>query len=247
MRARLSITIAVGVALALSLAGTAAGAGTPSAPAADAPSPPTARQAWVGRVLVRVTARTAPRFSARRKAVVETLAPFEKGPTVLLITRAVEIDGVRWVEVLLPIRPNGARGWIPQDVVRLSLTRVRIAIDLGDRRLRVLRGGRQVMSARIAIGMAGTPTPTGRFFAIAETIETNTPGGFLGPIVMPLTGFSETLNEFAGGDGRVAIHGTSLPSLIGTQASHGCMRMLNADILRLARLAAPGTPVAISA
>jgi len=71
------------------------------------------------------------------------------------------------------------------------------------------------------------------------------PGGFLGPIVLPLTGFSETLNEFAGGDGRVAIHGTSVPSLIGTQASHGCMRMRNADIVRLARLATPGTPVAI--
>ena len=64
---------------------------------------------------------------------------------------------------------------------------------------------------------------------------------------MPLTGFSETLNEFAGGNGRVAIHGTSLPSLIGTQASHGCMRMHNGDIVRLARLAAPGTPVAIRA
>jgi lipoprotein-anchoring transpeptidase ErfK/SrfK len=124
---------------------------------------------------------------------------------------------------------------------------VRIAIDLGDRRLRVLRNGRQVMSASIAIGKPGTPTPVGRSFAIAETIETNSPAGFLGPVVMPLTGFSQTLNEFDGGNGRVAIHGTSLPWLIGTQASHGCMRMLNRDILRLAGLAAPGTPVAIRA
>jgi lipoprotein-anchoring transpeptidase ErfK/SrfK len=64
--------------------------------------------------------------------------------------------------------------------------------------------------------------------------------------VMPLTGFSQTLNEYAGGDGRVAIHGTSVPSLIGTAASHGCVRMRNADVRRLARLVRPGTPVAIT-
>jgi len=240
-------TIAIGVALALPLAGAAAAAGAPAPPSAGGPSPPTARQAWVGRVLTTVTAREAPRFSGRPRTVLRPIAPFAKGPTVLLITRATEIDGVRWVEVLLPVRPNGTRGWIPQDVLRVSVTRVRIAIDLGDRRLRVLRNGRRVMNASIAIGKPGTPTPTGRSFAIAERIDTHSPGGFLGPIVMPLTGFSETLNEFAGGDGRVAIHGTSLPALIGTQASHGCMRMRNSDIQRLARLAAPGTPVAISA
>ena len=54
-------------------------------------------------------------------------------------------------------------------------------------------------------------------------------------------------NEFAGGNGRVAVHGTSEPDLIGTSASHGCVRVSNADILRLARLVRPGTPVAIRA
>ena len=122
-----------------------------------------------------------------------------------------------------------------------------MAIDLSERKLRVFKAGKRVMSASLAIGKPETPTPTGPHFAIAERIDTNTPGGFLGPIVLPLTGFSETLNEFAGGNGRVAIHGTSLPGLIGTQASHGCMRMRNADIVRLARLATPGTPVAIRA
>jgi lipoprotein-anchoring transpeptidase ErfK/SrfK len=63
--------------------------------------------------------------------------------------------------------------------------------------------------------------------------------------VLPLTGYSETLNEYAGGDGRVAIHGTSLPSLLGTRASHGCIRVRNADIVRISRLVRPGTPVQI--
>lgn len=232
--------LAAGLALAAGPA-VAAGAGGP------VPGPPTATEAWTGRVVTTVTVRAAPKPSARRRMVLRTTAPFSGNGTVVLITRRTEVDGVAWVEVLLPMRPNGARGWIPQDVLRLSRTTVRVAIDLSERRLRVFRAGRRVMSATIAIGKPGTPTPVGRAFAIAERIETNMPGGFLGPIVLPLTGFSETLNEFAGGDGRVAIHGTSMPWLIGTRASNGCMRMRNADIVRLARLAAPGTPVAIRA
>ncbi len=234
---------------AVLLAGLALVAGR--AQAADAtdhvPTAPTASEAWTGRVVATVTARTAPKATARKRMVLRTTAPFSGNGTVLLITRRTVVDGVPWVEVLLPKRPNGVRGWVPQDVLLVSRTKIRVAIDLSERRLRVFRAGKPVMSASIAIGKPATPTPTGRHFAIAERINTNMPGGFLGPIVLPLTGFSETLNEFAGGDGRVAIHGTSLPALIGTQASHGCMRMRNGDIVRLARLATPGTPVAITA
>lgn len=242
MRIRI-ITPAVLLAALALFAGQAAAADA----AAPVPGPPTATEAWTGRVVATVTARTAPKTTAHKRMVLKTTAPFSGNGTVVLITRRTVVDGVPWVEVLLPMRPNGSRGWVPQDVLVVSRTKIRVAIDLSERKLRVFRAGRRVMSASIAIGKPGTPTPTGPSFAIAERIDTNTPGGFLGPIVLPLTGFSETLNEFAGGNGRVAIHGTSLPALIGTQASHGCMRMRNADIVRLARLATPGTPVAIRA
>ena len=97
----------------------------------------------------------------------------------------------------------------------------------------------------MAVGKPGTETPRNDHFAIAELIRTHTPGAFLGPIVMPITGYSERLNEFAGGNGRVAIHGTSLPELIGTAVSNGCIRMYNRDIARVARIARPGTPLKI--
>ncbi len=42
-----------------------------------------------------------------------------------------------------------------------------------------------------------------------------------------------------------AIHGTNRPSSIGTFASYGCFRMLNADILDLYRRVATGTPVLV--
>lgn len=208
------------------------------------PAPPTPRLAWTGRVLAPVTARTAPRRSARGRAVVRPIAPLGHGPTELLITRTVVRDALRWVEVLLPIRPNGTRGWVPADVLRIRSTPVRILIEVRARRMTVYRSGRVAMRVPVAVGKPSTPTPLGSF-AVAETIHTNTPGAFLGPIVMPITGYSQTLNEYAGGNGRVAIHGTSLPWLVGTAASHGCVRMLNRDIRRLARLAHGGTPVTI--
>jgi len=250
MRAlRLATAVIVACVAALAGAG-AAGAATAPASAGDGsqsavPKPPTPRLAWVGRVLAPVTARRAPRRSARAKTVLQPLAPLGKGPTVLLITRTLVRDGERWVEVILPIRPNGARGWVPADVLRIRSTPMRVVIDVGDRRLALYRAGKLAMRAPVAVGVPATPTPLGTSFAIAERIPTNTPGAFLGPIVLPLTGYAEQLNEFAGGDGRVAIHGTSLPQLIGTAVSHGCIRMHNSDITRLSRLAHAGTPVTI--
>ncbi len=235
---RLLVAVAICVGLALAAAGGAA-----AAPSSE-PAAPTRAKAWVGRVLAPVTARRAPRRNAARVAVVQPVAPFANGPTELLVTRTVVIDGDRWVEVLLPKRPNGTRGWIPADVVRLRTTALRITIDLSSRRLTVTRRGRRIISARVAVGRSATPTPIGSF-AVAEVVRTGLPGAFLGPFVLPLTGFSETLNEFAGGDGRVAVHGTSRPELIGTKASNGCIRMHNRDIVRLSRIIRPGTPVVI--
>jgi len=161
------------------------------------------------------------------------------------VTRVATRKGVRWAEVLLPKRPNGSRGWVLQDRMHLTSTSIRVRIDVGDRRLSVYRANRRIMNVPVAVGQVGTPTPIGRWFAIAETLP-GVRGGFLGTYILPITGFSETLNEFAGGDGRVAIHGTSLPALIGTRASHGCVRLHNRDVNRLARLARSGTPVAIT-
>ncbi|MBM3697897.1 MAG: L,D-transpeptidase [Actinobacteria bacterium] len=58
-------------------------------------------------------------------------------------------------------------------------------------------------------------------------------------------GVPERAAEYAGGNGRVAIHGTSKPELIGKAVSHGCIRMRNADIQRLTRLVRGGTPVQV--
>lgn len=53
------------------------------------------------------------------------------------------------------------------------------------------------------------------------------------------------LKQFAGGDGRVGIHGTNQPGLIGESVGHGCVRVDNDTIRRLARVLPLGTPVLI--
>lgn len=246
MRPRHFLTaIALPVLLGLIWVG---GASAASAPTGPVPAEPTPRLAWVARVVSpTATAYAAPRRGSAVKKVLRSLAPFAHGPTQLLVTRTAVVHGERWIEVLLPVRPNGTRGWIRADNTVMSTTRLRIVIDLSDNRLTLYRANRVVLRAGVVIGKAGTPTPRGPMFAIAEVISTNNPQGFLGPTVMPLTGYSETLNEFAGGNGRVAMHGTSEPNLIGTSASHGCVRMSNTNILRMARLVRAGTPVAIRA
>ena len=76
---------------------------------------------------------------------------------------------------------------------------------------------------------------------------------FLGSWVLPITAHSDVLKTFDGGDGRVALHGrggASLNDPVGSAASHGCVRLRNADITGLVRRVGatqlPGTPVRIT-
>ncbi len=71
------------------------------------------------------------------------------------------------------------------------------------------------------------------------------PGGFFGPYILTLTAHSANLSDFDGGDGRVALHGTSLPNLLGQAVSHGCVRLPNPAAIRLAKTVPAGAPVDI--
>lgn len=242
------LTLAAVCAAAAFALPAAAQAAPPSSATAATPESlgrPTPALSWVGRLVAPVTARRAPRMSGRAITALQPVAPLGGGPTVLQITnRHTDASGRVWVRVRLPIRPNGIQGWVPVDVLRLNTTRLRIRIDLSERRLTLYRSNRPVLRTTVAVGTPQNPTPTGTF-AIAELIRTRTRGAFLGPIVFPITGYSETLNEYAGGNGRVALHGTNAPQLLGTRASHGCVRIRNSDIVRMARIVRPGTPVQI--
>jgi len=205
---------------------------------------PTANTSWVARLLVTTPVRRQPGRGGKAFKLLQPIAPLGAGPVWLEVRGVKDVRGTRWVKVLLPQRPNGTAGWAPADDFAFTQIHSRIEIDVSARRLTVMRAGKRLARFPIAVGAPTTPTPTGTF-AIAEVIPTGDPKAFLGPLVMPLTAFSNALNEFAGGNGRVAIHGTSLPELIGKDVSHGCIRMRNADIRRVSRIVVPGTRVVI--
>jgi lipoprotein-anchoring transpeptidase ErfK/SrfK len=84
-------------------------------------------------------------------------------------------------------------------------------------------------------------------FYIKELLQPPNPNGPYGPYAYGLSGFTtvKELANFEGGEGTIGIHGTNDPSSIGTSVSHGCVRMRNEDITKLAKVLPLGTPVDI--
>lgn len=162
-------------------------------------------------------------------------------PRVLLVEE--EADG--WAKVRLPMRPNHQVGWVPTDRVELEDLDVEVRIDLATRSLVVRDGADVLLTSPVAIGTTANPTPTGTFF-ITDKLETPDPAGAYGPFALGLSGYSEVLTEFAGGDGQIGIHGTDDPASIGQDVSHGCIRVPNDIVSELAALLPLGTPVHIA-
>lgn len=156
-------------------------------------------------------------------------------------------DADDWVEVQVPQRPNGGTGWVERDAVELVAGAYEVEVSRADHRLTVTDAGTGavVLETPVAVGAPDAPTPTGTF-AVVDRLQTPDPGGAYGPFALGLGGFSETLSEFGGGNGQIAIHGTDDPTSIGRDVSHGCIRVPNDVVLRLAELLPLGTPVTIS-
>ena len=98
------------------------------------------------------------------------------------------------------------------------------------------------MRVPVGVGTAAAPTPRGKFVIRNELTRFHS--AFYGPIALGTSARSATLTDWPGG-GYIGIHGTDEPALIPGRVSHGCVRMRNADILRLVRLAPVGTPLTI--
>jgi lipoprotein-anchoring transpeptidase ErfK/SrfK len=168
------------------------------------------------------------------------------GPLVFaLVEPEPPAPGQEWVEVQLPIRPNGSTGWVQTDQLSLTVNPYRIEIDVSEFRLEVYRRGELWLSTEVAIGTGSTPTPRGWFY-ITELLQPPNPDGLYGPYAFGLSGYSETLTSFNGGDGVIGIHGTDEPERLGTEVSHGCIRLANQVITELASVLPLGTPVHIT-
>ena len=145
----------------------------------------------------------------------------------------VEQDQGEWLQVLLPVRPNGSTGWIRAADVTVASNPYSVDIALAEHRLVVRNGDTVVVDAGIGVGTAPTPTPGGKYY-IKELLQPPDPGGAYGPYAYGLSGFSNVLDDFNGGDGVIGIHGTNEPEAIGTDVSHGCIRVDNDTITQMA-------------
>lgn len=161
-------------------------------------------------------------------------------PRALLVVD--QQDG--WLQVALPVRPNGTTGWVPGDGVEVREVDHEIVVDLAARTLTLRTGGEEVLTTPAAVGIDQYPTPVGRFYVV-DKLATEGDGAY-GPYALGLSAHSEVLTEFAGGDGQVGIHGTDDPDSIGQAVSHGCVRVPNEVITRLNALVPLGTPVTVA-
>lgn len=170
-------------------------------------------------------------------------------PTTFLIKqRGVEATGVLWHEVYLPVRPNGSIGWVADADVVLTNTDMSATIDLTTHQLALSDQGAVIATYPVAAGATATPTPTGTFY-VKELVEPPQANGTYGPLAYGLSAHSDVLIDTeAFADGVIGIHGTNQPDLIGTDVSHGCVRVRNDDVLDLERRQVPlGMPVTITA
>ncbi len=187
-----------------------------------------------------IEARTAPDRSAA--PVADFANPTERGVPLVFQVLQGPVDG--WVEVLLPVRPNGTTGWVRADEVDLTRNRYSIDLDVSRHELTVFRDGEPLIATQVAVGTGATPTPIGRFY-LTELLRPPDPSGPYGPFAYGLSGFSETLDSFNGGPGIIGIHGTNRPDLLGTDVSHGCIRVDNDIMSELSTFLPLGTPVSI--
>ncbi|MEA2483619.1 MAG: hypothetical protein QOC55_1566 [Thermoleophilaceae bacterium] len=196
-------------------------------------------------VLKPLVARVAPDPGAEAVAHVHVRTQDGTHELVMALQRVTDASGRRWVRVRLPILPNGSTGWVPQEGLG-GFHRVHTWLRVDTKRLRatLVRSGRVVFRARIGVGRPRWPTPKGEFF-VRDRLTGLPRGGMYGPLAFGLNARSAVLTDWPDG-GFVGVHGTNEPYLLPGHVSHGCIRMRNADILRLGRLMPVGTPVTIS-
>jgi lipoprotein-anchoring transpeptidase ErfK/SrfK len=146
-----------------------------------------------------------------------------------------------------------------------------IHVSIRDQRLTVSDNGQPIRTYPISTSRFGIgteegsfKTPTGRF-CVAKKIGGDTPSNtiFVGRVpldpsearpstedlVMSRILWLDGLDEHNANtrDRFIYIHGTKHEDRIGAPASHGCVRMRNADVVELFELVDEGTPVVIEA
>ncbi len=197
---------------------------------------PASASEWAHPVQI-VPIRTQPESGAKRVATTHLLTEDGLAEVYLVLQRK---GG--WVEIRVPGRPNGRKGWV-RDTALGPITRAstRIVVDRRTATLTLSRDGRTVFKTRVGVGKPSTPTPAGHYWVREKLRFKNAPA--YGTYALGTAAYAK-LSDWPGG-GVVGIHGTDQPQLIPGRPSHGCVRVRNSDMARLYKLTPVGTPIDI--
>jgi lipoprotein-anchoring transpeptidase ErfK/SrfK len=132
-----------------------------------------------------------------------------------------------------------------------------LVLRLGERRLYLVDDDNRfpAESFPVAIGKEGWETPVGKYHVEEMVVHPDflkydnsvTPARPIKRIPPgPLNPLGERWIGFAHGEGwTLGFHGTPNPELIGQAVSHGCVRMRNADVVKVYDRVQVGTPVLV--
>jgi lipoprotein-anchoring transpeptidase ErfK/SrfK len=243
-------TIALAVALTATAAAGCGGGAPKPAPAAPAvlPAPRPAAAAPVAEH------RPRPTYAFVDRPVTVRRGPGRHAPALGRLTTRTQ-DGTdelvaivrgrgAWLHVRTPLRTPGQTGWIPRAATSAPVAlRTRLVVDRRRLTLTLTRPGHRPLRLPIGVGKPSTPTPSGRFY-VRDHLTGLPRGGIYGPQAFGTSARSTHITDWPGGS-FIGIHGTNEPGLIPGRISHGCVRLRNRDIDRLARVLPVGTPVVI--
>ena len=206
---------------------------------------PLASQRFVTRWTVVRRATLAYAAPSPRAAIVAELRAYapEGTPNLVPVLGSSTRSDRLWVKVRVPTLPNGSTGWVHRPSLGpYESVNTHLVVDRARLRATLYQGGKLVFGAPIGIGSQASPTPAGEFNVRSKLTRYASP--FYGPIAFGTTARSAVLTDWPDG-GFVGIHGTNEPQLLPGRVSHGCIRLRNGDILRLAKLMPVGTPITI--
>jgi lipoprotein-anchoring transpeptidase ErfK/SrfK len=196
-------------------------------------------------VLRKAVVRAQPRHTARKVTTLRTRTTDSGTQEIVLVLGRIDVGPMEtWYRVRLPILPNNSTGWVEAgNLGHLFNVNTHVYVDREHFRLTLKRSGKIVFSTYVGVGRGIWPTPRGEFYIRSKLTSFNDP--FYGPLAFGTSARSETLTDWPGG-GFVGIHGTNTPAILPGRVSHGCVRVPNANILKLARLMPVGTPLTIT-
>jgi lipoprotein-anchoring transpeptidase ErfK/SrfK len=196
-------------------------------------------------VVRRAVVRAQPRASARAVTTLDTKTTDSETQNLVLILNQVDVSATEtWYRVRLPILPNNSIGWVQaRNLGELYKVNTHLYVDRAHFSATLKRNGKVIFKTIVGVGRTIWPTPRGEFYIRSKLTNFNDP--FYGPIAFGTSARSATLTDWPGG-GFVGVHGTNEPGILPGRVSHGCIRMPNASIVKLARLMPVGTQLTIS-